>query len=183
MNMLWTVCCQYVTCKIQICLISCQLVKYVTWGCCCSLISWALKKTAAHHQIQRTDIARQKFASAEAGALYRSEPVWQDAGTHSSKILLWQPEYRSDQMLQVPWKATTKGTEINFLYALVLHNNLFPTLLETRTSIHESKCFPLVSDVGGQHSCLLFLTSFVPDYTTGHFGVYLEPYFTGGHSS
>lgn len=48
MNMLWTVCCQYVTCKIQICLISCQLVKCVTWGCRCSMISWAHKNKLQH---------------------------------------------------------------------------------------------------------------------------------------
>lgn len=86
-------------------------------------------------------------------------------------------------MLQVSRKATTKGIEIHFLYTLVSHNNSFPTLLETRAFIHGSKCCPVVSDVGGQHSCLVFLSSFVPDYTTGQFGTYLELYFTGGHLS
>lgn len=86
-------------------------------------------------------------------------------------------------MLSLSREATAKGIEISFLYALVLHNYVFLTLLETKASIHESKCSPVVSNVGGQHSCLLFLPSFPPDYTTAQFGAYLEPYFTGGHSS
>lgn len=57
----------------------------------------------------------------------------------------------------------------------------FPNSAWNKGIPHKSKCFPFFSDVGRQHSCLLFV--FVPHYATGQFDTNPELDFTGGYLS